>query len=123
MRSRRREAVLDVYNLALGAFLFISPWLFAYAREVGRLDAWITSALLVLISVAAILAFAEWEEWIRLALGLWMIASPWMLGFAHTTAMHMMIGVGSIVIYLTGLELWLIHYEDLTAPELTSGRR
>ena len=27
---RRREAILDLYNSVLGAFLFISPWLFAF---------------------------------------------------------------------------------------------
>jgi len=72
----------------------------------------LTGALLVLISVAAILAFSEWEEWIRIALGLWMIGSPWLLGFAHTRAMHISVGIGCVVVYLTALELWLIHYHQ-----------
>jgi hypothetical protein len=38
-----------------------------------------------------------------------MIVSPWLLGFAHTRAMHIGIGVGCVVIYLAGLELLLIH--------------
>ena len=108
-RRRRSEAVLDVYNLVLGAFLFVSPWLFAYAGGIGGVDAWLTGAVLVVVSIAAVVAFAEWEEWISLALGLWMIVSPWLLGFAHTRAMHIGIGVGCVVVYLAGLELLLIH--------------
>jgi SPW repeat len=111
MRRWRSEAILDVYNLVLGVFLFVSPWLFAYAGSVGRLDAWLTSSVLVLVSIAALVAFAEWEEWISLALGLWMIVSSWLLGFAHTRAMHIGIGVGCVVVYFAGLELWLIHYD------------
>lgn len=39
---RRPEAVLDIYNLLLGALLFASPWLFAFphgtagAKGTGR---------------------------------------------------------------------------------------
>ena len=100
-----------MYNLVLGAILFVSPWLFAFAGRIGGVDALLTGSLLVLVSVAAVVAFAEWEEWISLALGVWMIASPWLLGFAHTRAMHILIGVGCVVVYFSGLEFWLIHYE------------
>jgi hypothetical protein len=57
-----------------------------------------------------LLAFAEWEEWVVLLAGLWMVASPSVLGFAHTTAMHVSIGIGLAVAYLALLDLWLIHY-------------
>jgi hypothetical protein len=33
LSKRRREAVLDLYNILLAAFLFITPWLFGYPRE------------------------------------------------------------------------------------------
>ena len=32
MLKWRRESVLDIYNLVLALFLFITPWLFAYAN-------------------------------------------------------------------------------------------
>jgi|SRR5271165_5035422 len=118
MRRWRSEAILDIYNLILGAILFVSPWLFAYAGRADRLDAWLTSSILVLISISALVAFAEWEEWISLALGLWMIVSPWLLGFAHTTAVHIGIWVGCAVVYLSALELWVIHYHR---PHIVTG--
>lgn len=112
MHRWRREAILDCYNLVLGTFLFVSPWLFVFASDVARVDVWVTSALLVLISIATLVAFAEWEEWAGLVLGLWMVVSPWILGLPQATAMHVIIGVGCVVIYLAALELWLIHYSS-----------
>jgi hypothetical protein len=110
--GRRREAVCDIYNLVIAAFLIVSPWLFALTRETARADAWVTGIIIALLSSAALVLFAEWEEWIVLACGAWMVASPWLLGFPHTVAMHVFIGIGIMVMYLAGLELWLIHYDS-----------
>jgi SPW repeat len=109
-----RAFVLDVYNLVLAIFLFVSPWLFAYANNVVRLDFWASGVLLAVVSAAAIAAFSEWEEWLNLALGTWLACAPWLLGYAHTRAMHVSVGAGIIVIYLAGLRLWLMHYLDAT---------
>ena len=51
----------------------------------------------------------------NLLLGIWLIASPWALGFAHTRAMHFSIGVGVTVAFLAALELWLVY--DASHPE------
>jgi SPW repeat len=110
--ERRRELVLDVYILSVGLFLAISPLLVAYVHRVASADIWVSGAIVVALSMAAIVAFSEWEEWLNLALGGWLIASPWILGFAHTKAMHIAIGGGVIIMYLAALELWLIHYYD-----------
>jgi len=32
------------------------------------------------------------------------------LGFQHTTAMHVSIAIGLVVAYIAALDLWLIHY-------------
>jgi hypothetical protein len=57
------------------------------------------------VSLAALLAFAEWEVWVVLLAGLWMVLSPFVLGFQHTTAMHVSIGIGLAVSYLAVLDL------------------
>jgi hypothetical protein len=75
--------VLDVYNLALAMLLFASPWLFAGSKGVPALDIWASSAAIAAISLAAIFAFANWEEWANLALGIWLVVSPWVLGFPY----------------------------------------
>jgi hypothetical protein len=114
--KRRRESILDVYNLVVGLFLVASPLFVAYVNNVGRDDIWLSGAIVVLTSIAAIVVFSDWEEWINLALGLWLIASPWVLGFAHTKAMHISMFAGIIVTYFAALELWLIHYYEKPDP-------
>jgi hypothetical protein len=110
MRKWQRESVLDLYNLLLAALLLVSPWLFRLTNGSGRLDLWATAAVLALVSLAAMIAYKDWEEWINILLGLWLIGSPWLLGFAHTRAMHFSIGIGVVVAFLAALDLWL-HYD------------
>jgi SPW repeat len=109
---RRPEAILDLYNLILGALLFFSPWLFAFAHGAAGSDAWLGGAVIAAVSLAALFVYAEWEEWIALAAGLWIMLSPFVLGFTHTTAMHVMIGIGFVVAFLAALDLWLIHFGE-----------
>lgn len=110
MKKWQRESVLDLYNLLLAALLFASPWLFRLTNSPGKMDLWASGAVIALISLAAMIAYKDWEEWANLLLGVWLIASPWALGFAHTRAMHFSIGVGLIVAFLAALDLWL-HYD------------
>jgi hypothetical protein len=115
----RREAVLDAYNLLLGAFLFASPWLVASTRGPMGEEAWVSGALIILISVASLVAYAKWKEWIVLALGLWLAISPWVLGFHNTTAMKINVGIGLLVAYFAALELFLVYD---SAPHQTDSR-
>jgi SPW repeat len=109
---RRREAILDLYNLGLGALLFVSPWLFAFAHGTPGADAWLGGTVIAALSLAVLMVYAEWEEWITLAAGLWMMLSPFVLGFTHTKAMHVIIGIGFVVTFLAALDLWLVHYGE-----------
>jgi len=130
-RAWRRESVLDLYNLALAALLFASPWLFRLSNGAARMEMWAGGVVIAAISLAAIAAYANWEEWANVAVGLWLALSPWSLGFAHTRAMHYCIGIGAVVAFFALLELWLQYdetysgeaHDDSTAPSATSQRR
>lgn len=103
----------NLINVLFAAILFVSPWLLGFSYETAGLNAWASGLLLGLVSVVAILSYAEWEEWIDLALGAWILGSPWVLGFpadAAATKVHVMIGL--IVTVLAAIELWKEH----TAP-------
>ncbi|HWW48269.1 MAG TPA: SPW repeat protein [Xanthobacteraceae bacterium] len=104
----RHESVLDLYVIALAAFLFGTPWLFSYTNENARLDVWASSGLIIAIALATFIAFFTWEEWLNVLLGIWLIVSPWVLGFTHTRAMHYSIGIGIAVILLATLEIVLL---------------
>ena len=109
MRKWRNESVLDLYNLLLAIFLFVSPWFLARASGTAVVDLRASGAAIALMSLAAIFAYASWQEWANLLLGIWLIVSPWLLGFAHTRAMHYSVGVGVTVAFFSALELWLVY--------------
>jgi hypothetical protein len=111
MDGRRKEYPLDVYKLGLGVFIFLSPWLFALTYGPARVESVIIGGALALVSLAALVAFADWEEWTALTMGVWLVVSPWLLGFPNAAGMKVHIGAGLLVAYLAGLELWLVHYD------------
>ncbi len=103
----REESVLDLYNIVLAAILTIAPWFFPHASRTAAIDLRASGAAIVCLSLGAILAFSSWEEWANLILSVWLIVSPWLLGFAHTSAMHFSIGLGLPIAFFSLLELWL----------------
>jgi len=82
-----RAKFCDVVNLFLGTFLFFSPWLFSLSLGTSRQTAAIAGLFIAVLSIAALTAFALWEEWLNLIAGLCLIASPWLLGFQDSDAM------------------------------------
>jgi len=110
MRNAKQHTALEIYQLVLAAFLFISPWMFAFAHGTLRIDTWVSAGIVGVVSVAALIAFREWEEWIACILGVWIAVSPWVFGFQHTRAMFINLTVGILITYLALMELWLIHY-------------
>lgn len=126
MRKWRSEAVLDIYNLVLALVLFAAPWFLSLTKTATEVDLWISGAAIAVISLGAIAAFTRWDEWANLFLGLWLIVSPWLLGFTHTRAMHFSIGIGAVVAFMAGLELLLTSNtedEDKSAtPPATHGQ-
>ena len=109
MKPWRRESALDIYNLCAAAVLLVAPWLFSLTNGAARLDFWLSAAAIVALSLAAMFAYANWEGWTNVAVGLWLIASPWLLGFSNLRAMHFSVAVGLVVTFMAMLELWLVY--------------
>jgi SPW repeat len=107
----RKEALADVVNLALGAWLFLTPWIFGFVAEpAASWNAWLVGLAIGALAIAAITVFAEWEEWINLALGIWVAISPWFVAFsgnATATRVHLIVGV--LVAIVAGIRLWLVY--------------
>ena len=98
----------DWINLVLAVCLFISPWVVGFLVETNpTLNAWIVGVVLAILALATLSVFAEWEEWANFVLGLWLIASPWVLGFAtNTDAMWTHVILGVLVAAVSAWAIW-----------------
>jgi hypothetical protein len=107
----------DVVNLLLSGVLFFSPWLFDLSTGAQWQTASIAGIFIAVLSIAAIAAFAVWEEWFILVAGVALVGSPWLLGFQNSTAMTIDVGIGVIVTALAATEVWLTRDEG---PEIAA---
>ena len=106
MNKWSNAKLCDVANLVLGLLLALSPWIAGYSGQPAQ-NAVIAGLAIAVLSVAALAAFAQWEEWLNLLLGLWVLVSPWALGFQGTTAATVHIVIGILVAALAAVEMWL----------------
>ena len=97
----------DPVNLVLGVWLALSPWVLSHSGEtVPTANAVIVGVALIAAALGAILVPRAWEEWTELALGLWLVVSPWALGFsANGQAMLAAVTTG---IPIAALALWTL---------------
>lgn len=108
----------DVANLVLGLWLVSSPWVLSYATEtVPTWNAVIVGVIIAVAATAALVAFHTWEEWVNVALAVWLILSPLVLYYtSHATVFWNQLIVGALVGLLA---LWAA----LTTPKtgITAG--
>jgi len=107
MNEWSNAKLCDIANLILGLFLLLSPWIVGYSGSPEQ-NALISGVVIAGLSLAALAAFAQWEEWLNLLLGLWVLVSPWVLGFQGTAAATVHIVVGILVAALAAIEMWLM---------------
>jgi len=109
MKGKR---ALDFVNLALAVCVFGSPWVGGFTVEtMPSWNSWLVGVLLGALAIAEISAFSEWEEWANLALGCWLIASPWLLGFAtNADAMGINVVLGILVAAVSLWSVWQQHH-------------
>lgn len=107
----------DWANLVLGVWLFVSPWLLLGAGEeqVAMGNALAIGVLLVMTQVVTLLAFRTWEEWGNVALGAWLVISPWALGIASPIFRANFVIVGALVLALSLYELWDVRHHAARA--------
>lgn len=124
MKSQRPKFThgADALKLAAAAWLFVSPWILNYSQV--RLPVWNGCAVAIIVAVfsaAAMLRFTEWEEWVNVVAGFWLIASPWLLGYTAllentrlwentatlpVTANHLAVGLAIVMLSLAELNLF-----------------
>ena len=112
-----RLRLCDLVNLILSCVLFFSPWLFGLSIGAQWQTASTVGIIIAVLSIAALAAFAVWEEWFILIAGLALIVSPWLLGFQDSNAMTIDVVIGIIVAALAAFEVWLTRDDE---PRITA---
>lgn len=114
----------DCISMALGAILLTS-WMTSGAGDHAvAINAVIIGILVLVLGASEVVDLRRWEEALETACGLWLIASPFVFGYAYAGGLrylHFVLGIA--VVLLAALELrqdW-----RLSAAELArnSGRR
>jgi hypothetical protein len=107
----------DWSSWALGIWLLLSPWALFYEYEPTALrNALVIGTLIIVAEVVELSVFRDWEEWINVALGAWLLVSPWILGIASTAARVNFTIVGALVLVLALYEI-----NDLRSGSAGSG--
>lgn len=98
----------DGFGMLLGLLIALSPFL--AADEVGRAAVWNAVLIGVLVFFIAELEYVvlqRWEETAQAALGLWLVASPYVFHYAADGTLRFWHStLGGLVILLAALELW-----------------
>jgi hypothetical protein len=105
----------DWFGMLLGGLIVVSPW-FPFQsshetmdaeRSVMILNTFVIGMLVFGLAQLEYVALQRWEEVAEIALGLWLIASPFVFGYSGDDMLkvwHASLGV--IVVLLGALQLW-----------------
>jgi hypothetical protein len=89
-------------TVSLGAYLFIAPWLFGTSEdEASSTNAWIVGACIVVATLRVpIVSGPQAAKPIKFGLGAWLLASPFALAFAGSSAAWNAWIVGTLILTL-----------------------
>ena len=104
----------DWFGMLLGVLIVVSPW-FPFSsqdvmdseRSTMILNTFVVGMLVFGLAQLEYVALQRWEEIAEIILGLWLIASPAIFGYANDSLMllwHSVLGV--LVVLLGALQLW-----------------
>lgn len=88
----RRQHWQDSMIAMVGVWLIASPWVLLYSQadavgtDAPSLNFAAAGFLLIIAGFAALTTQWIWQEWTTLAVGFWLIMSPWALQFATVPA-------------------------------------
>jgi SPW repeat len=106
----------DMVKLLLALWLFASPWMLNYNQV--RAAVWngnVVAMIVAVFTIASILKFTTWEEWITIVAGLWLFASPAFLDYTPSfpskvpfaaATNHLTVGLMLMALSFWQLNLW-----------------
>lgn len=106
MQEKQWQYGLNIYS---GVFLFSLPWLLRFddALPIRSWDFFVIGVAIIGFSALAMHKGSRRAKWADMILGIWMIASPWVLGFdQNLAARYGALAVG-VLVFLVSLWAFL----------------
>jgi hypothetical protein len=97
----------DCLSMGLGAVIVLTSWLIGDAgSQTAAINATIIGILVLALGASEFLDLRRWEEGLETACGLWLMASPFVFGYAGAgTLRYWHFVLGAAVVVLAVLEL------------------
>jgi len=97
----------DLASMILGVLIVLTSWMVGdVSSHIGGANAAIVGILVLALGVSEFLDLRRWEEGLETACGLWLIASPFIFGYADAgTLRYWHFVLGAAVVLLAVLEL------------------
>ncbi len=110
----------DVLSMVLGAVIVLTSWAVAdVVSQAVATNAVIVGLLVLALGASEFLDLRRWEEGLEAACGVWLIASPFIFGYADAgTLRYWHFILGAAVVLLAVLELrqdWKLNKATLAA--------
>lgn len=96
----------DYAGIVLAVVIGLSPWLAGHEHEAAMWNAAAVGVLLLALAAFELVDLQRSEEVGEIALGLWLIASPFAFGYAEGALAIWHFVLGAAVVLLAALELW-----------------
>ena len=98
----------DGVGLLLGLTIGLTPWLYEQAPvPVVIANSALTGLAVLMLAQLQIVRLRRWEEIAQLACGVWLVASPFLLDYAHQDHLRFWHwALGGVVVVLAAFELW-----------------
>jgi hypothetical protein len=97
----------DCVSMGLGALIVLTSWMADDAvSQTAAANATIVGILVLALGASEVVDLRRWEEGLEAACGLWLIASPFIFGYADAgTLRYWHFALGIAVVLLAALEL------------------
>jgi hypothetical protein len=97
----------DIVSMGLGIVITLTSWILGdIGNQMAAVNAVIVGLVVVALGAAEFLDLRRWEESLETACGLWLIASPFIFGYADAgTLRYWHFALGAAVVLLAVLEL------------------
>lgn len=104
-RSETPATWTSILVAILGIWLIISPWVVGFAgQDAPFWNTLICGIAVLLVALGAVRSASASLSWLNVALGIWLLVSPWVVGFSDfesATANDVVLGVVVGILALT----------------------